>query len=76
MRELRWISGLPAGKRTALKVVPTEAPKRLDIPHGFSQDPDMYQEQMQRLSQHPGDAWEHTKIDISLHEEAADPYYR
>jgi hypothetical protein len=75
LRELRWESGLSVGKQIALKVVPTEARQRLDIPTRFSADTNQYQEEMQQIGRHPGDAWDYYEITISTHEEADNPYY-
>lgn len=75
LRELRWESGLPIGKRIALKIAPTEARQRLDVPGRYAEDIDKHQSKMRTIGQHPGDAWNYHKITIRAQEKADDPYY-
>jgi hypothetical protein len=74
IREVRWISGLPQGRRTALAEVPTDArQKALD-----NADTDRLtdiSDKIWKAVNHPGDAWEYCQITIRTHEEAQEPYY-
>jgi len=74
LRELRWVSGLPAGRQRALKVVSTEARHRLRLADLDDKMSD-YQGSVTRLAKHPGDAWEYHTVTIQIDEEADQPFY-
>lgn len=77
IREVRWQSGLSYGRRQALDTVPTDAREQAihsnDGGDGILGD--SYETALDSAIRHPGDAWEHCRIDITIHEEATEAYY-
>jgi len=74
LRELRWESGLSAGRRRLLQVVPTEARERAQDADFDDQLTD-YDSYLRTLHRHPGDAWDYHEVTIHIDEEADDPHY-
>jgi len=74
LRELRWESGLPAGRQRMLQVVPSEARKRVQEADFDDQLTD-YEPKLRTLHRRPGDAWDYHEISVHINEEADDPYY-
>ena len=74
LRELRWESGLPAGRRRLLQVVPSEARKRVQEADFYDQLTD-YKPKLRTLHRRPGDAWDYHEVSVHINEEAEDPYY-
>lgn len=74
LRELRWDSGLPAGQRRLLQVVPTEARERVQNAD-FDDKLTDYESQLRILDRRPGDAWDYHEVSIHINEEANNPYY-
>jgi hypothetical protein len=75
LRELRWASGLPVGRRRILQAVPSEASERVqeaDFDDKLT-DPES---KLHTLQQRPGDAWDYHRVAIRIDEAAEDPYYR
>jgi hypothetical protein len=74
LRELRWASGLPVGRRRILQAVQSEANERVqeaDFDDKLT-DPES---KLRTLQQRPGDAWDYHKVTIRIDEAADDPYY-
>jgi len=74
LRELRWRSGLPVGRRRVLKAVPSEARERVQ---GTDYDDKLgdYNSKLRTLEQRPGDAWDYHEVTIRIDEEAEKAYY-
>jgi hypothetical protein len=74
LRELRWESGLPAGRQRILQVVPSEARERVQATD-FDDKWTDYESLLDTLHRRPGDAWDYHEVRIHISEEADDPYY-
>lgn len=78
LREWRWSSGLPDGQRYMLQAAPTEARQRF---RAADFDGDSLRQMsdptgdLQRLYQHPGDAWDYHEVTIHIDEEAKEAFY-
>lgn len=74
IRMLRWEHGLPASQRRALKAIPSEARERIQTArqHGKLGDK-IYNTNLKRAGQHPGDAWDYYEVEIHIDEEADNP---